>query len=987
MKMKQIKSLKELNKIPYFLDAYAMWNTLGGKQVMLVDDHYYQGWTRKEVEQLSGKVYNYLLQKGIGKDDFVMLCLPRGVLPVIAMIGVWKAGAAFVTVEDDYAAERIAFIKKDCGCKLTIDLDLLVQIRDNVKYKRGYVRADDHDACFAIYTSGSTGRPKGVVHEYGNIKLNATLQNIDVPKGTRAALIAPLNFIASIKMVLGLLYAPATLYVVPYFVVKNPRKLVEYFLESQINLTFLSPSMIRAVGNNFGPYLKVIETGSEPANGIYLDGIKLVNNYAMSEGAFTVCQFEIDRPYDVCPVGKPAAPCLEISLLDEDGNPVKQGEQGEICFPNPFMRGYMNMPEQTAEAMRGGLYHTGDLGYQNEDGNIVLVGRSNEMIKINGNRIEPAEIEAAFKQVTGKDWCAAKGFEAPDQSYVCVYYLGELEQTEEEIRSGMEEHVPYYMIPSFFVQIEHVPLLENGKLARKELPDPRVKLERKEYVAPRDELELSLCHAFEQVLGVKNIGITEDFYDLGGSSVKAMQLLAIMDLGSLSAVDVYQGRTVEQIANIYRDKTEGMENLSEEEKEMRARQEPRQVPVAQRMVIDSQLNAPKKPMWIVPFLVSFGPDADAEALRDAAEATSINHPIFSTVFEFGEDFELQQRYDESKRVPIELEVMTDAEFEELRNSPLTTMRLIGQPMVRLRVIKTDSNVYVMFVFHHIVMDGSSVHLIAASLLRAYMGLDLELDTYFSYLEDEERLSSTSAYVDAYRYYRDNYEGVDWCRVIEPDKAEAGNTSAFIPIPTAMTPANLAAMEKRCGITANGFVNAMASLALAKMSGKSDVVTAITFHNRVDERRKHAGGMLFRFLPLGVHFDQVETLADLYATMNEQTQGAIAHSTYNWLSDTENTYMNDIFAVIYETAAINDTSGLAMIGAKMETMNSANEAAIRRNSLQLFETEDSITVLLYYMASIYSEERINEFARVFAGYVDSLVDVADPSQVKVADLLA
>ena len=987
MKMRQIKSLDKLNKIPYFLDVYKLWNLARPRQVLLVDDHYYEGWTRSKVDKLSGRIYNYLLQQGIGKNDFVMICLPRGVLPIIAMIGVWKAGAAFVTVEDDYAPERIAFIKKDCGCKLTIDLELFEEISENVKYKRGYVRADDHDACFAVYTSGSTGRPKGVLHEYGNIKLNAALQNIDVPMGARAALIAPLNFIASVKMVLGLLYAPATLYVVPYYVAKNPRKLLEYFLESKIQLTFLSPSLIRAVGNDFGPYLKVIETGSEPANGIHLEGVQLVNNYAMSEGAFTVCQFEIDKAYDVCPVGKPASPALKVTLLGEDGKEVAPGEQGEICFPNPFMRGYINLPEQTEEVMHDGLYHSGDLGYADENGNIVLVGRANDMIKINGNRIEPAEIEAAFKQVTGKDWCAAKGFENPDQSYVCLYYTGELEASEEEIREGMEEFVPYYMIPSFFMQIETVPLLENGKLARKELPDPRMTIERKEYVAPRDELEVNLCEAFEKVLNVKNIGITEDFYDLGGSSVKAMQILALMDMDSLSAIDIYQGRTVEEIAKIYRDKTEGLENLTEEEKEMRARKVPHEVPVAQRMVIDSQLNAPTKSMWIVPFLISFGADADVDALVEAAEATSINHPIFSTVFEFGEDFDLQQRYDESKRVPVELETMTDAEFEELRNRPTAAMKLIGQPMVKIRVIKTDSNTYVLIVFHHIVMDGSSVHLIAASLLRAYMGMPLELDTYYSYLEDEERLHSTHAYVDAYKYYHSTYDDVDWCRVIVPNRARPGNLNAALPIPTAMTPEKLATMEKNSGITANGFVNAMASLALAKISGKPDVVTAITFHNRVDERRKHAGGLLFRFLPLGVHFDQVTTLADFYAAIKEQTQNAIAHSTYDWLSDTEKTYMNDIFAVIYETADINDTSGLQMIGAQMEAVNSANEAAIRRNSLQVFETPDSINVVLYYMSTIYSERRVNEFASIFAGYVDSLLDVADPSQVLISDLLA
>lgn len=986
MKMRQLKSFDKLNKIPYFLDAYSMWNLVRPRQVLLVDDHYYEGWTRSKVEKLSGKIYNYLLQKGIGKNDFVMICLPRGVLPIIAMIGVWKAGAAFVTVEDDYAPERIAFIKNDCGCKLAIDLELFEEISSNGTYKRGYKRADDHDACFAVYTSGSTGRPKGVLHEYGNIKLNAALQNIDVPLNTRAALIAPLNFIASIKMILGLLYASATLYVVPYYVAKNPLKLVEYFLESKISLTFLSPSLIRAVGDNFGPYLKVIETGSEPANGLHLEGVDLVNNYAMSEGAFTVCQFPIDKAYDVCPVGKPATPALKVSLLDENGNEVAPGEQGEICFPNPFMRGYINLPEQTEEVLRDGIYHTGDLGYADENGNIVLVGRANDMIKINGNRIEPAEIEAAFKQVTGKDWCAAKGFENPDQSYVCLYYLGELEQSEDDIRKGMEEFVPYYMIPSFFMHIETVPLLENGKLARKELPDPRITLERKEYVAPRDELEHDLCKAFEQVLNVENVGITEDFYDLGGSSVKAMQILSLMEMDALSAIDIYQGRTVEEIAKIYREKTEGMENISEEEKEMRAREVPHEVPAVQRSVIDAQLFTPKAPMWIFPFLFSFGADADPEAVLEAARATTENHPIFSTIFGFGEDFDLQQSYDESKREPIELEVMTDAEFEELRASQIPTMKLIGEPMVKMRVIKTDSNVYVLIIFHHIVMDGSSLQIVFASLVRAYLGMPLELDTYYSYLEDEEHLRSTSAYREAYEYYQNNYEGVDWIRAIEEDKAEPGNINAQRVIPTELTPENLAAMEKACDITPNGFVNAVVTLALAKTSGKHDVVTSFTFHNRADQRKQHAGGLLARSLPLGAHLDELETLADLYAELKDQTAQNIAHSVYNWMQDTENSYKNDIFAVVYETAAINDTSALDMIGAKLEPLDAHNEAALRRNMLQVFETKEDITCLFSYMATIYSDACIDAFADAFATYANELIGVTDPKSVLIKDLL-
>lgn len=260
------------------------------------------------------------------------------------------------------------------------------------------------------------------------------------------------------------------------------------------------------------------------------------------------------------------------------------------------------------------------------------------------------------------------------------------------------------------------------------------------------------------------------------------------------------------------------------------------------------------------------------------------------------------------------------------------MNLIGEPMVKMRCIKTDTNAYLFIVFHHVVMDGSSLQLVFASIVHAYMGMDLELDTYYSYLEDEERLSNTSAYRESFQFYQDNYEGVDWCREIPEDKDETGNINGRRFIDTELTPEGLANMEKICGITPNGFVNAVVSLTLSKMSGDPDVVTTFSFHNRADKRKQHAGGLLVRSLPLGVHLNELETLADLYESIKAQTAQNIAHSAYNWANDTENSYENDIFAVVYETAAITSTDALDMIGAKLEPLEAYNEAALRRKIL-------------------------------------------------------
>ncbi len=980
--------LSILEKVPYFLDAFTKWTVEMPESPMLVDDTYYKGWTRARVDRASARVYGYLKEQGIGREDFVMVCLPRGVFPIIAMIGVWKAGAAFVAVEDTYAPDRIEFIRNDCGCKLTIDAPLMERILKEQEPLVGYERADDHDACFAVYTSGSTGRPKGVLHEYGDIKLDAIAGKLQIEPGARGALIAPLNFVVSIKSLTGVMYAPCCFYVIPLATVKNPRKLIQYYIENKIAITYLSPSLIRAVGGDLGPYLKLVHTGSEPANGISLRGIKLINNYAMSEGAFTLCQFEIDKPYDVCPVGKPNTPIIQIRLIDEDGNDVPEGETGEIIFENPFMRGYINLPEQTAEALRDGWYHTGDLGRMLPDGNLVLVGRSNDMIKIDGNRIEPAEIEAAFKKVTGKEWAAAKGFEDPSQSFVAVYYMGELEQSEDDIRKAMEKIVPYYMIPAYFMQIKEPPILPNGKLARKDLPNPRDTIERGEFVAPRNALEMALCKAFETALGIDNVGITEDFYTLGGSSVAAMKVLTLMKLDDLSAVDIFQGRTVENIAKIYEDKSQATgTGVSEEEKEMEARKHPHELVPTHRNVVDYQLFTPEAPMWLFPFMFSFGSPDKAEHVLDAARKVIDNHPIFGTVFEFNDDFDLQQRYDPSAIEPLEIEHMSDGEFEAKRNNLVENFAILGQPMVRMRVIQTDSNCYLLIVFHHIIFDGMSMQIIFQSFAKAFMGMPLELDTYYSYLEDEELLRSSAAFREAYQYYMENYDNVDWCKIIEPDKKEPGNYNKQVVIPTNMTPDKLTAIEQNCDITRSNFLTAIATMALAKMSGKRDVMTQFAFHNRVTKRKQSAGGFLALLLPLGVRLDKLTTLADLYAEVNKQSAEGIANSIYDWATAKDNPYVEDALALSFENAAITDMSALQMMGAQMEQVTVHNDAALRRNFLQVFETADAITVMLSYMGTIYSDERINEFSQALTSVANKMIEVTDPASVTIAEVLA
>ena len=567
---------------------------------ILFDDAHSKGITYEQLDDMSARVYGWLKANKIGKEDFVLIDLPRGVLPVIAMVGVWKAGAAWALVEDTYAPERINYIRTDCGCRLDISADNWDDIMRTSPLE-GHETPDEHDAAYAIYTSGTTGNPKGVLHEYGNLQRAIDSIRIDgvVPfsEKDRLATLAPMNFVATVIVILSALnvYCGKN-YIVSYSTIKNTTALAKFFLTKRITITFLTPSYVRKIGTNTGPFLRMLFVGSEPANNLYNKNLDLINIYACSESGFAVGFFKIDRAYETCPIGKPQVE-TEITLIGEDGKEVADGETGELCFVNPYVRGYINLPEETARAFVNGVYHTGDLATKDENGNYVLLGRSGDMIKINGNRIEPAEIEAAVKQALGIDWCAARGFEEDGKSYLCAYYTEDVQFDPESLREELLKRLPYYMIPAYFMKIDNIPLKASGKLDRKALPAPDAKDFQSGYVAPENDTEKAICDAMAEVLGLSKVGIEDDFYELGGDSLGSIDLVSKCALEGLNAGLVFRGRTPKKIAELYLESLADNDGVAPEVKEQEARQSEHRLTTEQLYMVDYQLYTPNSTMY------------------------------------------------------------------------------------------------------------------------------------------------------------------------------------------------------------------------------------------------------------------------------------------------------------------------------------------------------------------------------------------------------
>jgi acyl-coenzyme A synthetase/AMP-(fatty) acid ligase len=356
-----------------------IWELMNDEEVKhfvpLYDEATPKGVSYEQIRDISGRLYAYLKARNIGKEDFVMIKLPRGVQPIIAMIGVWRAGAAFVIIEELMAPERVDYIYKDCGCKLVITSEIWDEIQ-RCDPLDGYEETELNDAAYAVYTSGTTGNSKGVLHEYGNLDRcilspNYQGEEMFVP-GVRFALAAPINFIASIGVLLyGLYRGCGASYILSYSTIKNPIALMKYLLLKRITLFFLTPTYARKFAGKTGPFLNTMVVGGEPANNYYLKGVRNINMYAQSETGVITSMFLIDREYDLCPIGKPQFD-LKYRVVDDEGNTVPDGETGELIFENPYVRGYINLPEETAKVFKDGYFYTADLVQVLPDGFLAI---------------------------------------------------------------------------------------------------------------------------------------------------------------------------------------------------------------------------------------------------------------------------------------------------------------------------------------------------------------------------------------------------------------------------------------------------------------------------------------------------------------------------------------------------------------------------------------------------------------------------------------
>ena len=955
---------------------------------ILWDETHTKGITYAKLDDMSGRIYAFLKEHGVGREDFVLINLPRGVLPVIAMIGIWKAGAAWALVEDTYAPERINYIRQDCGCSFELSSANWDEVM-RTEPLQGFVEADEHDAAYAIYTSGTTGNPKGVLHEYGNLvqaieSIRIKGENPFSEKDT-LALLAPLNFVASVIVILeALSIFRGKTHIVSYATIKNPGALAKFFLMKRITITFLTPSYVRMLGNRTGPFLRMLFVGSEPANNLYNKNVQLINIYAASESGFAVGVFEIDRSYETCPIGKPEIE-TKITLIGEDGKEVAPGEIGELCFENPYVRGYINLPEETAKAFVDGIYHTGDLARIDEKGNYVLLGRSGDMIKINGNRIEPAEIEAAVKQVLNIDWAAARGFEEGGKSFLCAYYTADVEVDPDRMRAELGKRLPYYMIPAYYMKIDKVPLKATGKLDRKALPKPDTNDFKTDYVEPTNETEKILCESMAKVLHLERVGIHDDFYAIGGDSLGSIELISECNLPGLNAGEIFRGRTPEKIAKLYETLHKNDDGVSADEKNRVALEKEHPLTAEQLYMIDYQLYTPNSTMYNLFSVMKvdkelFEPERLASAMGEAVKA----HPALLTVFSYNEDGDLVQKYTPEVFQEIHVEKMTEFEFKFVKDTLVYPFKIIGGTMYRCRVFETEKACYIFFDVHHSLFDGTSLKVFMESIGKAYMGMDIEPDYYYLTLQKRHDAIGTEFYEQSKKYFEDRYDSVAWTSYPKTDHESRENLMGELLAPMGIEQPQMAAMERAYQISRNEFFITVAALSISIYNNANDIKLSWIFNGREDLETMSSVGLLFRDLPVGIRFRDDRMLRDVFADVHEQVEKGIEHGCYPYV-DVHNQVANGESAYLLYQRDIRDMGSFG--GFDIETVDVRQNQAASQTILdmEILDGQDGLVLMIDFAASRYEESSIEKFKDIFLKTAQCLVTHNSQKDVSIKEL--
>ncbi|MDR3566290.1 MAG: amino acid adenylation domain-containing protein [Negativicutes bacterium] len=979
-------------------------------------------YTYRQLDERTDSLAMMLRANGVGRETIVPIMLERSAEMVIAAIAVMKAGGAYLPLDIKYPQARLDYMLQDSNAMMILSqLSLkdkfsqfggkFIDVKDEANYPAVHVAPPDISAgdslAAIIYTSGSTGLPKGTMIEHRGLINMFYSENraTGLTAADRLASYASFSFDASMWSNFSPLLAGTAVYLVPDEIMLSLVELNQFFEDNKITVTFLTTQLCEQFAELVeNKSLRLMATGGEKYKTYRPTSYQIVNAYGPTEYTIYTTRFNLDKQYANIPIGKPLANTW-VYVLDKNLELLPVGVPGELCIAGVQMaRGYRNREELTAEKfianpyatgeLNQRLYRTGDLVNWQPDGNLLYLGRIDQQVKIRGFRIELGEIEQKLTLYDGvKGAVVVARDDAAGNKYLCGYFVADHKIAVEQLKAFLLESLPYFMIPQNMMQLDALPLTANGKVDKKALPEITGGAADAEYVAPRNETEKQLCDLWQDILGVKRVGITDTFNSLGGTSLKLVMLGAKLQkffAVSLSVAELTKIPTVTKLA----------QRLLQTPKEEGRYEAIPVLPGSESYPVSSA----QKGMYIIDQMADIGNTyhvvlpiylegrLNKERLGQAIDRLVDRHPALRTSFVM-KDGEVRQKISAGVRLKKTYKVVEEQAIDRAIADFIHKFDLGEAPLMRVALleIKQDRHLLVLDA-HHIVVDGVSVVVLVKELMKLY--------------ENEQLPSLTATYPDYADWYNRKLEQGDfapheafWLERLQGELPVLNMTTDF-PRPAnkkyqgekIFADIDKATAEKLKGLADEHEVTFFALLTaafktlLARYSGQEEIIIGSPFANRTHPDVDSMIGMFVNTLPLRTYPGRDKLFRDYLQEVNDMLLSANENQNYPFEKMVEklgiardgsrNPIYDVVFAYFVEEFLF-DAGGLSIKRYDYD----AKEAHFDQ-LFYVFENQQGLSMYLEYDRNLYNR---GSAQRLVDHYISLLGVLADCMDGKLSEI--
>jgi len=988
--------------------------------------------TYDELNNLSNRVARAILHQIMGKESpgeagapRVALLFEHSIDMIVGVLGTLKAGCAYVPLDTAYPPSRLEYMLGDSGSSLILtneknlpfawgllresNLDIYIINIDSIGEGSYSVENAERDAspdklAYILYTSGSTGQPKGVAQTHRNVLYYTRnwIQRFSITGKDRMTFFSAFSHDGAVQDILGALLSGACLY--PYSLkAETEADLYRLLKEEKITIWHSVPTLFRYFTGtltlkDYFPGIRWVLLGGEPLreqdlvlHKTYFPKSVLANVYGQTESSVSsICSLLPGASFDELTLGDPLDE-TKIIIVGEEGEIIENIGVGEIVVVGDYLSpGYWKDDTKSSRVFirndeLGYLYRTGDLGRLTAQGKIKILGRKDFQVKIRGFRVELGEIETQMLQVSSiKEAVVVVKQDAEDNNYLCAYFVSEKKVEIAQIRDFLATKVPGYMIPLYWTQVDEMPLTPSGKIDKKALPEPQDITVEHVFVPPRDEIEKELVNIWSSNLGIDStqIGIDDNFFQLGGHSIKAAIIGS--EIGSVFGVKMPLGELLkimtirELAAYIRKEKDLPMEACLP----LEPVEEREYYPVSSaqiRMYLQHQKNPANTNYNITTFYAIDG-DVDVSLLENVLSGLCSQHEALRTSF-MEHNGEIIQKIEKEVKLKLNYKRSSEEDFKKDISKFLLPFDLREAPLMHAYLFEvSEKNFILFFNIHHIISDGTSIEILVKDLSELYRGMALSPLN----LQYKDHVMWQAKQLNAHQMQvQEKY----WVQILKDytyTQLPADNYDRYTKIEgkrksLTIDKKIIEEIDKFCAhheISRFVFFQTVFYILLYHETGQTDILVGIPVSNREHPDLKKVMGIFLNLIPLRFTVDPSKSFISLVKENKRNFLEGLNNQYYPYellnlrLRSERQTDHADFFSILYNYLPAGDKSELQIPGLKISHYLPTDTFSPRYDmTMYVKDLPGTLTLILEYKSNLYFESTIINLLKEYFALVE------------------